>query len=125
MFELLALLWLCRVVVVCVCVCRGETNSYVILSLEGQYLGTNPTVHLYLGAEDVDPFLSSQVDPSADYTLNNGANYVAAMGERLICGGVQNDRIIQCAYFYGTKVRPPPPPTHTQTYTHAHHAVLP
>jgi hypothetical protein len=86
-------------------VCRGEANNYVILTVEGEYLGTDPVVHLYLAAEDVDPFLSSPAGVTEDYTLSYGANYLPSMGEMLICGPVVSDRFIECAYFYGSKVR--------------------
>jgi len=91
----------------CLCraVCRGATNDYVLLTLEGTFFGESPTVHLYLRAGDTTPFLSTLVDGSQDYTLRNGSMYVNGTGERFGCGYVEDDRSIECAYFYGGQVR--------------------
>ncbi len=84
---------------------RGFTNFYVLLTLEGSFFGQSPTVHLYARPGDAQPFLSATVDASRDYTLRNGSLYVNGTGEQFACGGVRDDRSIECAYFYGGQVR--------------------
>ncbi len=81
---------------------QGARNTYVVLSLEGVFFGTQPTVMLYLGENDAEPYLSAHADGTVDYTLAGGRNYTSAMGVRFACGAVREHKFVDCAYFYGS-----------------------
>jgi hypothetical protein len=89
---------------------RGLASSYVILTLEGQYFGATPGIRLYTSATDTSPLITTAVTTPYDYTLGYGANYnETTMGKLILCGVVDLERTLECAYFYGNNVSARPP----------------